>query len=137
MTNLTRLQRRTFLKTSLAGVSGLVFARPAVRAAENGAVPTVGDAAQLFVDDDYVEQLENVTRVFHAAEKHPVNPVLRKEKPWETLRGTWGTVLYDDEEGLFKAWYGGQGRSTGINKPGFQRRRHVLCYATSPDGVTW
>jgi hypothetical protein len=131
------LQRRVFLKTSLAGVSGLLLTRPVVRAAQSAVIPTIGDAAQLFVDGDYVEQLDNVTRVFHAAEKHSANPVLRKEKPWETLRGTWGTVLYDDEEGLFKAWYGGQGRSTGINKPGFQRRRHVLCYATSPDGVAW
>src|SRR5262249_3125307 len=37
----------------------------------------------------------------------------------------------------FKAWYGGRGAATGIDRPGFQKWRHVLCYATSSDGIAW
>ena len=131
------LPRRDFLRAGLLVASGatLAAAKPPVAAPDE--VPALGGAAQLFVDDAMIERLENVQRLFHQAEKHPANPVLRKEKPWESLNGTWGTVLYDAQEQIFKAWYGGQGRSTGINKPGFQRTRNILCYATSADGVHW
>jgi hypothetical protein len=130
------LRRRDFLKTGAALVSSL-SAIPRLGASEPTEVVTLTDAPQLFVDMSRVESTENVKRVFHAARKHPANPVLRKQKPWETRYGTWGTVLYDVQEKIFKAWYGGQGRSTGINKPGHQRRRNILCYAVSTDGIHW
>lgn len=100
-------------------------------------VPTLSSAAQLFVDLERIETLENVRQVFHQPKKHPANPVLRKEKPWETLYGTWGTVLRDPADELFKVWYGGSGRATGIDRPGFARVRSVLLYATSRDGIQW
>ena len=93
---------------------------------------------QLFVDLDRVEALENVTRTFHAAEKHPANPVLRRVYPWEQPRGTWGSVIFDAEERIFKAWYGGtSGRDiSGCTGPNC-RSNSVLCYAISQDGVVW
>jgi hypothetical protein len=106
----------------------------AAQAQSPASTPTIGDAPQLFVDLDCVASLENVRQVFHSAEKHPDNPVLRKEKPWETDRGTWGSVSYDPDERIFKAWYGGE---SGRFIPGGQNPRHVLCYATSHDGVHW
>lgn len=131
-----RLLRRDFLKSGVALAAGLP-ALTAVQAAEPTEVVTIGDAPQLFVDLTRVEKLDNAKQAFHTAQKHPANPVLRKEKPWETMYGTWGTVIYDAEEKIFKAWYGGTGRATGNTKPGFQRTRNILCYATSPDGVHW
>src|SRR5262245_44746452 len=80
----------------------------AIPAIGKTSIPTLSDAAQLFVDFDRVELAENVVRTFHSAEKHPDNPVLRKVKPWEIDRGTYGSVIYDDEARLFKVWYGGQ-----------------------------
>ena len=139
---LASLRRRDFLKSGAVLASGLsAFAgeQTSNTVARKGSAEAVKitDAAQLFVDLSRVEKLENVKQVFHSAQKHSANPVLRKQKPWETLYGTWGTVLYDEDEKVFKVWYGGKGRSTEINKPGFQRTRNVLCYATSPDGVHW
>src|SRR5579885_474880 len=101
-------------------------------------IPGIGDAPQLFVDFDHIESLENVVRTFHPAEKHPANPVLRKEHPWETDRGTWGSVIYDPEERVFKAWYGGNsGRAvSGCSGPNC-RSNSVLCYAVSQDGIVW
>ncbi len=82
--------RRDLLKANSARAA----VRPAMpKAAE---IPTVGDAAQLFIDFDQVDLVDNVVRTFHQAEKHPHNPVLGKEKPWEHDRGTWGSVIYGD-----------------------------------------
>jgi hypothetical protein len=103
-------------------------------AAKTEEPPQVGDAAQLFVDFDRVEVFDNVVRTFHSAEKHPDNPVIHKEKPWEADRGTWGSVIFDDEARLFKSWYGGESERQLSNGNG---PRHVMLYATSQDGVHW
>ena len=42
---------------------------------------------QLFVDLDDIEQLDNVQQLFHSAEKHPANPVIFPQKPWERKGG--------------------------------------------------
>ena len=131
-------RRRDFLKASIAGVSTALGA-PAITAiaAEETSLPVLGPAPQLFVDRDRVEELDNVRQVFHEADKHPANPLLRKEKRWEEAYGTWGTVIHDDQDGLFKVWYGGTGSSTGDTRPGFRKTKSVLCYATSKDGIHW
>ena len=98
----SRLRRRDFLKTGVALAAGLP-AFTQTQAAETLEIQKIGDAPQLFVDLTRVEKLENVKQAFHTAQKHPGNPVLRKEKPWETQYGTWGTVLYDEEEKIWKA----------------------------------
>lgn len=111
---------------------------PAAAVIKNESVPVVGDAAQLFVDLDRVEQLENARQVFHAADKHPQNPVLHKEKPWEHDRGTWGSVSYDAREKLFKVWYGASSGRQAHYAPGSPLVPcSVLCYAVSEDGIRW
>lgn len=116
----------------------LAVAAASVCAGQAVPIPTTGDAPQLFVDLDRVEALENVERLFHAAEKHPANPVIRKVHPWEVARGTWGSVIYDDQERVFKAWYGGtSGRDvSGCAGPNC-RSNSVLCHAISQDGIVW
>ncbi len=80
MKHMITLSRREFLSsTSLL----------AAQSQSPASTPTIGDAPQLFVDLDFVASLENVRQVFHSAEKHPDNPVLRKEKPWELDREVW------------------------------------------------
>ncbi|MEO8128876.1 MAG: hypothetical protein ABI822_17365 [Bryobacteraceae bacterium] len=125
------LSRRDLFKTMPLAAAPLVFGQIAE-------IPKVGDSPQLFVDFDQVESTENVERVFHAAEKHPANPVLRREKVWEIDRGTWGSIIYDNEERTFKAWYGGtSGRDvSGCSGPDC-RSNSVLCYAVSADGIHW
>ena len=87
---------------------------------------------QLFVDDFLIDQT-TLQRTYHQATLHPASPVLRPEagRRWEVSSadkpcamvfsdGVW----YDPTENIFKMWYmGGYTRS--------------VCYATSPDGITW
>ena len=112
----------------------LPFSAAPVAMPKPGEIRKIGDEPQLFTDFEQVELFDNVVRVFHSAEKHPENPVLRKVKPWETARGTWGSVIYDENERLFKAWYGGE---SGRPMPQGGASRHVMLYATSLDGVRW
>ena len=136
--------RRDFLKVGsvLAGTLVLPQATP-IRAAlaTDGAansLPFIGaGVVQLFVDNDRVAVMQNIRRTYHSVEKHPQNPVIRKVEPWEAERGTWGSIIYDQEESIFKAWYGGESGRQKESIPGSLSPCHVLCYATSRDGVHW
>jgi hypothetical protein len=130
------MHRRQFLQSSCLGAVGLNCALNSGAAAD-GQVRQLKDATQLFVDLDHVESMDNVRQVFHSAEKHPDNPVIRKVKPWEEDRGTWGSVIFDEEDKVFKAWYGGKSGRQKESRPGSLSDCHVLCYATSQDGVHW
>ena len=90
--------------------------------------PAKGPWRRLFLDAMVVERQEGLTRVFHDAEKHPANPVLRRDKPWEggaSYPGPYlyGTVMWD--EGKLRMWY--HTHASG----------YLNCYAESTDGVTW
>jgi len=89
----------------------------------------IGRQKQFFIDDFIVEELQGLERVLHEASRHPDNPVLWGEHPWE-LMGTWiyGTVLRDEEAGQYRMWYNtNAGPSEGS----------LVCYATSEDGIHW
>jgi len=79
---------------------------------------------RLFVDDFHVAQMSGLTRRMHAADKHPANPVIRPDKPWERRNVSVNcSTIYDPADRLFKMWYfTGEVRS---------------CYAVSSDGVRW
>ena len=78
----------------------------------------------LFLDDDDVQDHPGFLRKV----QHPQrlqDPVLEPDRPWEGESAeVWGSVLYDDEEGIFKMWY-----RVFDGTP--------RCYATSKDGVSW
>lgn len=102
----------------------------AADAPDGMAGPSEGPWRRLFLDASVVEKSAGLERTFHALEKHPGNPVLKADKPWEgrgygaTVHG--GTVLLD--EGRLRMWYiGGFAQPTGFR----------VCYAESADGVTW
>lgn len=84
----------------------------------------------LFFDDNPVSEQAGLTRTFHPSSKHPDNPIFVGERPWEGAVSP-STVLFDDEEGLFKMWYG-----TFAKVPG-AFGTFVSCYATSSDGIQW
>jgi hypothetical protein len=59
---------------------------------------------------------------------------LEPDRPWEGRAvQLWGSVLYDDDEDLFKMWY------YSINDDLYRRtgHGHFMCYATSKDGISW
>ena len=65
----------------------------------------IGEAAQLFLDDYILDQIEAVTRKVHQPQDVAANPVILPEHPWEHRRIPYGSVLWFAEEGKFKCWY--------------------------------
>jgi hypothetical protein len=113
----------------LAVTFGL-WAALAVGPARAGGPFDVGDRAQLFVDPVLVRSSEHVAFTLHPARKHPLNPLLKADRPWEGWRlEIYGSVLYDEDERLFKMWYIGEAPTFFPN--------YATLYATSKDGLRW
>jgi len=93
----------------------------------------VGDRAQLFIDKVLVEKADNVKFTLHQGTKHPENPLVVADKPWEGyITNIYGQVLYDEQDKIFKMWYLAGGDK--FSEYGFG---NVTCYATSKDGIHW
>lgn len=85
---------------------------------------------QLFLDDELIGDLNQVTRVIHSPTKHAGNPVVRAD-----VRTDGKTIQirdapsWDEEEQIWKLWYirfGDDGNGAGGSG-----------YATSTDGIHW
>ncbi len=98
-------------------------------------------------DEDLIESSENAIRRLCPIEKHP-DPVIVPDKPWDGLAPDgsvtslqdpfYGTVLFDPEEGLFKAWYNSYDRfQNRIYSPPMANQGYSCCYAISEDGKNW
>lgn len=85
---------------------------------------------QLFIDDYLIEDLQNARKRLNRPVKHPGNPLLVKDRPWEEGGPGYGTVHYDPDEKLFKMWYTFWRKVEGTSTA-------LLCYATSKDGIEW
>lgn len=94
----------------------------------------------LFLDLHHITRIERLDRRMHQPQRHPENPILRGENPWESMASLYGTVLHDPREATFKMWY-----LTGPYASGMVRVRGrqalgnitLLAYATSTDGIHW
>ncbi|MFN7938079.1 MAG: hypothetical protein U0R19_32420 [Bryobacteraceae bacterium] len=85
---------------------------------------------ELFLDDQMVSWTQNLHRQLHPVTKHPANPVVRSEQPWEKGFTTiHGSVMRDAERGVFRMWYNAYGSD--------YRREQFLAYAESADGYQW
>ncbi len=97
----------------------------------------VGSLAQLFVDRVLVREARGIAFTLHPAEKHPDNPLVVADRPWESWRlESYGTVLHDEDDGIFKMWYwspSSPGYAIGVEDV----RQPLTLYATSEDGVKW
>ena len=86
----------------------------------------------LFVDDAEVQDHPGFTRLVLQPARVQLDPVVRSDRPWEgNSVALWGSVLYDEEENLFKMWY----FTFGTTDNGDQV--HFMCYAVSTDGIRW
>ena len=69
----------------------------------------IGSTRQLFIDDYLIESMSDVELQFHRPTRHIDNPVIQPDKTWEQAGGGvylfGGTVLFDEEEDIFKMWY--------------------------------
>lgn len=95
----------------------------------------VGNRSQLFIDRVLVRDTERVWFTQHQGKKHPANPLIKADQPWEGWRvQIFGSVLYDEQEQIFKMWY--------LQEEDRDHRQYfaednVTCYATSTDGIHW
>ena len=98
----------------------------------------VGDTRQLFIDDDVIAVVKNVTRRQHTPQKHAGGPLIRRDKPWEGntyFRNSCFNVIWDDKADLYKCWYEDFYDYFGGSRGTFQRSR--IHYAESEDGIDW
>jgi hypothetical protein len=115
---------RTWL---IVGACTLVSMLTAQAGDAAGDAITIGNHAQLFLDDWLIEKSENLKRTVHQPQVYSGNPLVDCDKPWEFSCVTlWGTVLYDEQDQLFKMWY----QTWGDNAPPDPRRTTFVCYAT-------
>ena len=130
------MSRLGFLRFSMTFTLGWVLLGSQVQTKAGDSIE-IDTRPQLFVDDQIVDRMERVwlssggaynTRSKKVAE----NPVLTPDRPWEGyLVLQPGSVVYDEEEQLFKMWYNTLPKSSPSDIEQF------ICYAVSKDGVHW
>jgi len=86
---------------------------------------------QLFIDDYMIAELHGARKVLNQPVKHPRNPVLKRDKPWEGWF-SYGAVLHDDRDGAYKMWYQIWDPTTDAKNP-----IGKIAYAVSQDGIAW
>jgi len=86
---------------------------------------------QLFLDDRLIAEAANVTKVQGTVVKHPGNPVIRRDKPWDAARcDLYGSAIYDRENERIQLFYAANNVANG--------HEDRLAYAESLDhGKTW
>lgn len=85
---------------------------------------------ELFLDRARISTERNLERCLCQPRKHPDNPIVRSEYPWEQMYITvYGSILPKDDGSGFGMWY--MAGAKGMQKEQF------MCYADSPDGITW
>ena len=69
-------------------------------------VPLPAREKYLLLDSRVIERVENAVLRVGTVTKHPANPLIRDELPWETEAGNmYPNVVFDETEQLFKMWY--------------------------------
>ena len=89
----------------------------------------------LFISDHCIESLDGVSRNLNQPAKYANNPVLpivpKSRSSWDAdMRPSFSSVIFDDDEKLFKMWYSLWERDR-------EDEATVLAYATSRDGIVW
>lgn len=83
----------------------------------------------LFITDDHIEST-SMHRTWHTFAKHPQNPLIEPEEPWEgKVVYCYGTCMVD--EGQYRWYY------LSVFEPQPAKPRFAACLATSEDGIAW
>jgi hypothetical protein len=85
----------------------------------------IGSETQVLVDDYIVESMNGLARRVNPLVKHPANPVIRPDQPWEEKSAVPISAFYDEDLKLYRMWY----------RPG--PGKFNLGYNTSKDGIAW
>lgn len=112
--------------TSAAMVSLAAAAEPRITA-------DLAGPWQLLIDDHVVAAKQNVVRRYHSFRKHPGNPLIVVDKPWEAHVVNCCTILPAEDGTGFRMYYYCWSESKKTKKG----RGSFMCYATSKDGLKW
>lgn len=98
----------------------------------------VGSKSQLFIDQVLVRDARSIAFTLHPAERHPANPLVKADQPWEGWRlELFGSVIYDAQERLYKMWYISEPVGWFGPAPNGASGDNPTCYAVSEDGIHW
>ena len=100
----------------------------------------VDQAKRLFADDWMIARMDGLKRTLHPIQKHPANPLLTAEMPWEKpCVLLYGAVMYDPHRtrDRFRMWY--LCYTPKYNADYSQRLEKTgrIAYAISQDGLVW
>jgi len=104
----------------------------------------IDDREQFLFDDYIVEDRFKLTRTQGETVRAPNNPIYYRTEPWENIAEM--TVLYDEEDGLYKAWTFGfdvmgwwyvSYELEALDPKNAQRPLAYVMYAQSRNGVEW
>jgi len=89
----------------------------------------------LVIDDADLLEVNNLNRKVNQAIKHG-EPVFRLDAPWDRKNDLldFFSVIYDEEQRIFKMWYSVVTISSDLF---FWHGPRTLAYATSTDGIHW
>ena len=85
----------------LSAVACAAFASESTRRSNDDIVLLKGK--QLFIDDYIIDEMHGVTKVLNRSVKHPKNPLVVPDLPWE--KNSFyanGSAIYDSRDKLFK-----------------------------------
>jgi len=100
----------------------------------------VSNQPQLFLDDYLVARMTNLQRAIKQPTKHPQNPLIVQDLPWEKrLISIYGTVFFDEQRKKFRCWYTAGEHNNGIpdTPEAPVTAEYFICYAESEDGIHW
>ena len=98
----------------------------------NNQPPNIGTDRQLFVDDFWIADSKDTTRILHQPTRR--EPVIEKDFPWEEGHVGGATVAYDGEQ--YRMWYTCDDASI-IGAYGTASNAKKHAYAESDDGISW
>lgn len=97
---------------------------------------------QLFLDDAGIARVTGMTRVVNPPTRHPANPLIVPDQPWESRCQVYGTALYDEALKRFRLWYLTIPKDRGLEPLHVGDRLRaphttLVAYAESDDGIHW
>ena len=95
----------------------------------------LGKNRELFLDDYCIEWLDGLERKIRPVSKHPLNPLIHPETDSDPAGFVFGSVIFDEDERVYKAWLMGYGERK--NRRATKGSFKAGYYFTSRDGIRW